>query len=381
MELTMSRVLRMLMLAMIPLALLSCGKKPLQSESLLDTPQTHTDQGLRLIDRDELDAAEREIQRALAMDPKYFLAHSALGLLRAERGQGEEALESADKAVKIADNRWQGYTFRGRILSMVQPKDWFEDATDDFERALKLQGKKDEIYFWKGMAQKLNFDFAGAVATFGQVIAQRGDFGGRADTQLELCNKIVRARPGTRVTSKIALVDEIDRADLAVLLVEELKLPEILNKMRPQVQDNSFRAPSARTQTADAPQVPADIADHWAKTWIQDVLDAGGMELFPDGEFHPEAEMTRGEYAMLIVTILIEVSGDQGLATRHFGEASMFPDVPSSHPQYNAIAVCTSRGIMKADLSTGEFGLLKPLSGADALLIIRQFQNVLRQTF
>jgi hypothetical protein len=41
--------------------------------------------------------------------------------------------------------------------------------------------------------------------------------------------------------------------------------------------------------------------------------------------------------------------------------------------------VCTSRGIMEAkDMSTGEFSPRGPVSGADALLIIRKLKDELR---
>jgi hypothetical protein len=45
-------------------------------------------------------------------------------------------------------------------------------------------------------------------------------------------------------------------------------------------------------------------------------------------------------------------------------------------PYYGSIISVTSQGIMKAkNLKTREFYPLKPLSGAEALLIIRQLKN------
>jgi len=43
--------------------------------------------------------------------------------------------------------------------------------------------------------------------------------------------------------------------------------------------------------------------------------------------------------------------------------------------------VCAERGIMQADMMTGKFHPSSPVSGADALLSIRSFQNALRITF
>ena len=55
--------------------------------------------------------------------------------------------------------------------------------------------------------------------------------------------------------------------------------------------------------------------------------------------------------------------------------------VPSSHPAYNAMALCSERGIMQSDVMTGKFNPSGYIDGADALLIIRILQNSLRMTF
>ena len=56
----------------------------------------------------------------------------------------------------------------------------------------------------------------------------------------------------------------------------------------------------------------------------------------------------------------------------------MFPDVRSDHYAFNAIMTATSRGFLEADKATGEFNPGAPVSGADALLTIREFKNQLK---
>ena len=365
------------------LLLAGCSKHAVSPESVLDTPQTHIDQALRLMDRGQWEDARREIDRSLAMEEDFYLGWSVKGLWFASQKQGEEALRAAHKAVDIANNRWQAYTYLGRVQTMVQAdEDWFKDAGKSFERAAEQDGAQTEvIQFWRAEAMLAHLDFAAANAEFAKVIAHRGDLAGKADERMALCSTILRAQPGTRVSSKIALEPAIDRADLAVLLVEELKLPEILNEHKPLAGHGGFQAPGQNPAAAAKQRTPADIEGHWASSWIRDIVEAGGMELMPDGGFAPEEKLTRASYAMLITNLLATISNDPGLTSKHFGEQSMFPDVPSSHPAYNAVAVCTSRGIMEADLRTGRFGLTETVSGAEALLIIRQFQSVLRRTF
>ena len=101
-----------------------------------------------------------------------------------------------------------------------------------------------------------------------------------------------------------------------------------------------------------------------------DELKAGRGKLFDEGN-----------YAMFIQNILVAVSGDANLATKYIGTPSRFPDVNPSHYAYNAICLAVDRGIMKANTMDGAFGMSEKVSGADALLIIREFQNALRMTF
>jgi hypothetical protein len=80
----------------------------------------------------------------------------------------------------------------------------------------------------------------------------------------------------------------------------------------------------------------------------------------------------------MLEDILIKVSGDEKLATKYIGTTSPFPDVRSDYYAFNAIMVVTSRGFIEADKATGEFNPNDPVSGADALLSIREFKNQLK---
>jgi hypothetical protein len=235
------------------------------------------------------------------------------------------------------------------------------------------------------MAYKEAYQFGEAATAFSSVISMKGDFAKEANDEWELVQKIQRAAPGTKIGAKIALIPEIDRADLAVLFVEELKLLEVFKKKQPKVYDTKFRPPDDPTQmkkeAQEAGPAATDIEGHWAKNWIEDVIRAGAIDLFPDHTFHPDEKITRVNYAMFIQNILVAVTGDQALATKYIGTQSRFPDVNATHYSYNAICLAVDRGIMKADTIDGSFGMGETVSGADALLIIRDFQNALRMTF
>lgn len=50
-----------------------------------------------------------------------------------------------------------------------------------------------------------------------------------------------------------------------------------------------------------APDTFADIQNHWAKPFIQGLLDKGVISGFTDGTFKPDEKMTRAQYAALLV--------------------------------------------------------------------------------
>lgn len=103
-----------------------------------------------------------------------------------------------------------------------------------------------------------------------------------------------------------------------------------------------------------------------------------GLEAFPDHTFKPYAAITRSEFAMMIEDILIKITRMNDLSTRFIGSTSPFPDLSSDLPCFNAVMICTTRGIMAAqNLSSGEFEPMGPVSGADALLGIRALKNQL----
>ncbi len=373
-------------LVLLAVVLIGCGPKPIPRESILDTPDNHYNQGLREMNRGQFDAAAQEFQRATSLDPDYAGGYVGMGLVMAKKEQYKEAIEWVDKGIGKDNKFIDGPITKGRILTMEKKgDDWVKKAVREFEKALKIDPESEKAFFYMGMAYKEAYQFADAVSAFGKVVEKKGDYAKEANTEWELVQKIQRAAPGTKVGAQIALVSEIDRADLAVLFIEELKLLDVLKQKQPKVYDTRFRPPDDPTQmqTSKTVQTDAatDIGDHWAKNWIEDIIKAGAIDVFPDHTFHPDEKIIRSNYAMFIQNILVAVTGDPSLATKYIGTPSRFPDVNASHYAYNAICLSVDRGIMKADTIDGAFRMSDTVSGADALLIIREFQNALRMTF
>jgi hypothetical protein len=179
-------------------------------------------------------------------------------------------------------------------------------------------------------------------------------------------------------------VEAITRADVAALFVQELKLEEVYQKLNVKTFDTTFKSPKALemdTETMVKLPPAIDIEDHVLRHDIDTVIRIGvrGLEPYPNHTFQPDEKITRASYAMMLEDILVKASRDDSLATRFFGSASPYPDLRNDVPYFNAVMVCTSRGIMKpVDVRSGEFRPLGTVSGADGLLAIRILKEQLR---
>ncbi|HDP99490.1 MAG TPA: tetratricopeptide repeat protein [bacterium] len=388
MKINTMRLIGLLVSLMLIVSLIGCGKKALKPDSVLDTPENHYSRGMVEFERNNLNAAMASFERANALDPNYAEAYSGMALVYAKREDFKKAYEFADKGIGKNDKSVDCRIVKGRVIAMERKgDDWVKKAAREFDRALKINPNSSKAWYYLGITYKEGFQFGDAVDAFRKVVALKGEYATEANAEWELVQKIERAKPGTKVGAKIALIPEIDRADLAVLLMEELKLMTLLEKKRPKVYDTRFRAPDDPTKL-EATQVTkmeaaTDIKGHWAENWIKDIIKAEvpGLMPYPDHTFRPDDSITRANYAQVMQSIMIMVTADESLATKYIGESSRFPDVPGSHYAYNAISLMVDRGIMSADKMTGAFNLNDNMSGADALLAIRDFQNALRITF
>jgi len=382
------RIFGALVLALFMLTIVGCGTKAIKEESVLDTPENHFNQGMRLFDRGDMTAAFNEFNRAKALNPEFGLAFSGMALVYAKQGDFAKAYEFADKGISKNDKSIDAHIIKGRVITMERKgEDWVEKAARSFERAIKIDPNSSKAWYYLGITYKEGFDFGKSVDAFRKVIELKGPYSEEANNEWELVQKIERAKPGTKVGAKIALIPQIDRADLSVLLMEELKLMTLIEKKRPKTYDTGFRAPDDPTKmdatTVTKMAAATDIQGHWAENWVKEILAAevAGLEPYPDHTFKPDQSITRANYAQVMQGIMIIVTGDEDLATKYIGEQSRFPDVSGTHFAYNAMALMVDRGIMKADKISGAFKLNDTMSGADALLAIRDFQNALRITF
>jgi len=364
----------------------SCAKPPRKPEAALDTPEHHVFSGNKLLDKGDYAGAQREFELATQLDKKYSPAYVGLGLVFGSQNNFDKAFENMKKAKGLAENPDDKVTANVgmiRLYSMERKEKWLDKAEDEFNDAIKVNKKSSAAYFFMGKAYKFAFNFDKAGEMFKKVLDLNDKYLIEADSEWKVVQKIQRAAPGSLIGKKIALIEEIGRADVAALFVQELLLEKLYEKRTPRRFDTGYQAPTKKFEADRIVKAePAtDIQNHVLRTDIETIIRLGvrGLEPSPDHKFLPNEKVTRAAYALMIEDILIKVSGDEKLATKFIGSKSPFPDLRNDLPYFNAVMVMTSRGIMEAkDLTTGEFAPIGTVSGADALLVIRKVKDELR---
>ena len=102
------------------------------------------------------------------------------------------------------------------------------------------------------------------------------------------------------------------------------------------------------------------------------------MDLANDGNFHPNKEITKANYAVFISRILIKFKDNEKLATKYIGSPSPYKDVPNSHYAFNGIMICVNKGILTPEIS-GIFGLNDDVPGRNAVMAIKKLKLLLEK--
>ncbi len=368
-----------------------CGPKAAPSTSVMDTPEYHYNQGLKALDADRLDDAMREFDRAIGLAPKSPLGYIGKGLVLGRKNEFKPAFENMEKAKSYEAKGIEARIGMIRIYGMQMAKDQkkvgdlVKSAEKEFKSADEKEPGNPRLHYYMGMCYKMALDFDKAAAMFRAVLDMNRDFTSEANAEWAVIQKVQRAAPGTEIGKKIALIDKIDRADVAALFDQEMNLEKLFTKRGTKTYGTSFKAPAESTtrmttETTIKMEPATDIADNWLKPSIDTVLklQIRGLEAGPNHTFEPDKLVTKGEFALMLEDILIKVTGDEKLATKFLGATSPFPDVRNDQYYFSAAMTATSRGYLEADKATGEFRAADPVSGADALLSIREFKNQLK---
>ena len=378
----------LILLSSILSVVVGCGPKQMRPSSILDTPENHYRNGMRKFEDSDLRSAQSEFDRARALNPDFSGSFVGSALVAAKQGNFFLAKKQLEQAIHKDNGFSDSFVAKGRIITMEgvsrgnEIDSWLEDAQRAFRKASRLAPEDDYADYHTGMSYLQAFKFDSALASFNKIMNRnKSPYMARALKQTERIQTIKRASPGSDHGMKISMNPEITRAELAVLLIEELKLAELVRQHGPGNTREIFLTP--KEYNSQSKMVISDIQSSWAKPWIEELLSLGipGLELMPDGHFRPDEVITRAIYARTNAAIVTLISHDPDLVTQYIGESPRFPDVRGDSFAYNAIALSIDRGIMTVDPISGRFRPDDNVSGAEALLIIRRLQNAVRMEF
>lgn len=348
-----------------------------EAASVLDTPDAHYQQGMKYLQAGDLKAALREFQEALRLDPNNPGTYLGFALLRTQEGDFDDARRYVREARRKDRKLPDVYLVEGRIRVQEGKKNWQRDAMKAYQEARKMNPQDDRAFFYEGEAYRKAGEYASAEAAYSRAIDMKGPTRELATRRLSQVQMAQKAAPGTAVGMRVMNMDPATRGDLCALLVEELKVEELVSKMGPKTYDTGF-TPSGATAEADA-GMPEDISGHWAKSWIARVLalELPGLQARADGRFSPDVPVTRKELAGVIQDVLTMITRDAGLRTRYVGSESRFPDVRPDVYYYNAAVLAVDRGLMSASKIDGTFRPDEEVSGSEAVLAIKDLRSAL----
>ena len=335
------------------------------------TSDVHYRQGMRELEKGEIETAAAEFKRAQVLDAKFAPAYVGLALVAMETGNYGGALESLKQARKYDKKLVDVYLAQSRVYTRARQKEWEKKAIKELERAEKIDSKDDRIAYYRGVVYRQAGKFQAAAQSFGASVALKGSMAPQAEYAQKQMQLILRASQEVhRVGRDVALKAVATRADLALLLADEFDLRGWLGRFRPKVVDTQFKVSDLDAMPVSGRSgMPDDLTSHPNRNTILDVLamDVPGLELYPDGRFGPMQPITRAEFARIMQGLMAVRMNDHRLATTYFGEVSRVEDLRADHFAYNAAVVCIQRGVV-LPRSDGRFGPDEPLSGAEVVL-------------
>ncbi|WP_027179983.1 S-layer homology domain-containing protein [Maridesulfovibrio bastinii] len=399
----MKKYLAVLAGLLMILALGGCGKKNAAPLSVEDNPAHHYLMGMQLIESGDYDKAMSRFDRAVELDDEYARAIAGQSLVHAVRAQGEKdsgykgvdaerALDLFDKAVSESSDsneKFSVYITGIRIYTNLNSRGWekrVEDLYDDAsivrksvkEEELPYYRNTEALDYFMGEALFKAGKFRDSEDALGKVLsAAPGKWHEKARALSRRVQKIVLAMRNytlTDVARKIAVKEEVDRADVAALLVDEIHLDKLF----------AGRIPVPASKNNANEFVPADVVNHMFEPEIMTVLKwhVRGLEPVYDQKsraflFYPTKPMTRKELAFVLEDVIVKLVGDKSIATKHLGQSkSLYPDVHPTDAWYNAIVTVVNRNLMETDLS-GAFRPNDTMDGADLILSLMRLRNVM----
>lgn len=375
------------------LVIAGCSKPVVRCPSPEDNPRHHYLSGMGLLEEGKVDEAAARFERASYCDEEFGPAHAGAALAasmkakdvtdldhrRIDVERARERLKKAWKSSKGPEDEFAWQLASMRIETALKEGDWLDEVEDGHRAAKRLKTVEEKLLYYRtpeaadyfmGAAFLEAREFQKARTSFGSVLDARssGKWHSYADNGWKKTDKIVRALSGVTLGDsgrEIAVLDKVTRADMAALLVDELKVDRLFAGRIPVKPKEDAYVPADVLSSPFRDEVAALVK--WSVRGLEPSYDASTRAYL----FRPNEPVKRKELAMALEDVLMKITGDERTASAFLGHrASPFPDVEPTAPWYNAAMSMVTRNIMEAGLS-GEFRPDEVVDGAEAVMAIR----------
>jgi tetratricopeptide (TPR) repeat protein len=325
--------------------------------------------GLSLLEKGDIEEAKKVFNKITAIRSDVAEGYAGLALSEAEEKNFDNAMNYARRAIEKEPASVAALFAMARIMTLShEDLAGLQKAVQLFDRAIDLAPRNDRLHYYKGLTLKKAQDYEKAIHAFIKALAIEGPYAKRAEIELHTLRHVERLKPDSKQSWKIGLKEAIARGDLAYFLVEELDLPGLIKKYRP-----DDRSAIGKTGSL----VITDIADHPAKEKIYLLVRLDIMDVYPDQTFKADKALTRAHFAVTLQRLLVYLSRDESIQTRYSGTSSTISDVPSTHYAYNAVRVMIDLDIMQT--SDDAFHPSETISGMTALAAMNEISSVVER--
>ena len=261
-----------------------------------------------------------------------------------------------------AAGRWDEARAAYRVAIQASPESAFLHR--DLARMEHAAGRADVALAEARAAIALDPDDAAAHVLVGDVLAERQD----AEGAVAAYRRAAALDPSPAIEAAITRVR--DGAREAALPAQYRDIAERPQAARADIAALlGVRLGPVLTRAPQRQMVVTDVRGHWADPWIQTVTRAGAMEVFPNYTFEPSAPIRRGDLADAVSRVLALIAPAGSATATPWERAPVtVSDVPPGHLAYPAVRRAVAAGVMP--LRDGAFQPLAPVSGAEAVEVV-----------
>ena len=407
---------------------------PVSPAGVPSVQMQRVDRGWQYLQLDDFRNAERELSTALKQQPSFHPAETAMAYLSLARGDEKAAAERFERALEVDAEYVPALIGRGQaLLELDRPGDAlarFEAAlardaslTDLRTRinVLRLSVMQDLLARAKSAADARRWDEAKAayqqaisaspesaflyrelavveqragqsiealehfrravqldasdarsLAAIGGILESQGDVVG-ALASYERARAIDAAEAPDAVLARLR-----EAVKLAKLPAEYRAIPDEASLNRAQVASLiGVRLEPLIAKAQPKQVIITDIRNHWAQGWIVPVVRAGVMDTLPNYEFEPARRVRRGELAATVSRLLTLIGALKPQLQKKWQSAQVkIADVSPAHLSFPAVSLAVAAGVRSLD--GGNFELLRPVTGAEAMEVVGRLEALAR---